>query len=48
MFIKIGNSNFWVDETGVEWTQLSYVQKQINSKDFKILDSHQNAFCLFC
>ena len=47
MFIKIGNSDFWVDE--IEWDgQVWYVQKQIDSKDFKILDGHQNAFCLFC
>ena len=47
MFIKIGNSDFWVDE--IEWNrQVWYVQKQIDSKDFKILDGHQNAFCLFC
>ena len=46
MLIKIGNSDFWVDE--IEWNgQVWYVQKQIDSKDFKILDGHQNAFCLF-
>ena len=47
MFIKIGNSDFCLDE--IEWNgQVSYVQKQIDSKDFKMLDGQQNAFCLFC
>ena len=47
IFIKTGNSDLWVDE--IEWNgQLWYAQKQIDSKDFKILDDHQNAFCLFC
>ena len=46
MFIKIGNSDFWVDE--IEWDgQVWYVQKQIDSKDFKILDSHKNVFFCF-
>ena len=47
MLIKIGNSDFWVDE--IEWNgQAKHVQKQIDSKDFKILNGHQNHFCLFC
>ena len=47
MFIKIGNSDFWLDE--IEWNgQIQYVQKQNDSKNFKMLDDHQNTFCLFC
>ena len=47
MLIKIGNSDFWVDE--IEWNgRAKHVQKQIDSKDFKILNQHQNPFCLFC
>ena len=48
MFIKIGNSNFWLDE--IEWSgQVQYVQKQIDSKDFEMLNGQQIAFfCLFC
>ena len=47
MSTKIGNSDFWIDE--IEWSrQVSYVEKQIDSKDFKMLDGHQNPFCLFC
>ena len=45
MFIKIGNSEFWVDE--IEWNrQVWCVQKQIDSKDFKMMDDHQKF--LFC
>ena len=33
MFIKIGNSDLWVDE--IEWNrQVQYVQKKIDSKNF--------------
>ena len=43
----IGNSDFWVNE--IEWNgQVKCVQKQITSKDSKMSDGHQNAFCLFC
>ena len=47
MLVKIGNSEFWVDETERNG-QVYYVQKQIDSKDFKMLDGQKNAFCLFC
>ena len=47
MLVKTGISDFWVDE--IEWNgQVEYVQKQIDSKDFKMLDGHENAFYLFC
>ena len=47
VFIKIGNSDFWVDE--IEWNgQVECVQKEIDSKNVKMWDDHQNAFCLFC
>ena len=46
-FIKIDNSDFWVDE--IQWNgQVQCIQKQIGSKDSKMLDDHQNVFCLFC
>ena len=43
MYVHQDNSDFWMDE--IEWSrQVWYVEKQIDSKDFKMLDGHQNAF----